>query len=81
MEFLVDLEFISGDRTTKEITGQDENQIIDHILGNSWFMFNDGEYINMNHVKSFKVVSKQQRREEEERYAKEVSEALNYISF
>ncbi|WP_339222591.1 hypothetical protein [Paenibacillus sp. FSL W7-1332] len=81
MEFLVDLEFISGDRATKEIIGQDENQIIDHILGNNWFMFDDGEYINMNHVKSFKVVSKQQRREEEEQFAKDTQAMINSLSF
>ncbi len=79
MEFLVDLEFISGGSDTKEITGQDETQVVDHILGNTWFRFDDGEYINMINVKSFKVVSKQQRIEEEERYAKEVSEAINYL--
>jgi hypothetical protein len=81
VEFVVDLEFISGDRITKAVTGLNKTAVIDKLSGDNWFEFTDEEFINMSNVKSFKVVSKQQREEEEEQQAKEYREAIENFRF
>lgn len=80
MELLVDLEFISGDRQTKETTGQDAKHIADLITKFDWFNFN-GEYVNMRNVRSFRVVSKKEREEHEEQAARENAELLKNFKF
>ncbi|MOA66398.1 hypothetical protein D3C78_1931370 [compost metagenome] len=72
---------MSGDRATEEISGQGESQIVSYLLEDNWIRFDDGKYINMNNVKSFSVVSKQEREEEQKRAHEENMRLLENFKF
>lgn len=80
MELLVELEFISGDKKSKEYSGQDEKHVADLLTKFDWINFGD-EHINMRNVKSFRVVSKQEKEEHEKQQAEAAAALLGNLKF
>jgi hypothetical protein len=78
MELLIEFEFISGDQETIDFVWEDEQSLANLLTESDWFNF-DGRHINLRNVKAFRVVSKEQKAEEEAREQAEHAEHVNTI--
>ncbi|WP_342570660.1 hypothetical protein MKY85_20680 [Paenibacillus sp. FSL R5-0749] len=76
MEVVVEFEFISGDQETIDFVWEDEQSLAKLLTESDWFNF-AGRHINIKNVKAFRVVSREQKTEED---AKEQAEHADHVN-
>lgn len=81
MELIVKLIYSTGDRETKEAIGASPSEFILHMQSNNWITFVDKEHVNMSHVRSFEVWSKDEKEEQERKMLEENTAMLRSLRF
>jgi hypothetical protein len=81
VELIVNLIYSTGDRETKEATGQSPSEFMLYMSTKNWIRFDDDEFVNMSLVRSFKVLSKAEKEEQDRKIMEDNAAMLRSLKF